>query len=341
MRPSSSPAGSVVTVSSPAITLVTAAGAVLIVLGYLPGAWLDADARGPALEVLSRWLSRPLGLGEDLGALGVMLLLAASGYVTMSRAKLAHVVAAVVIGTAITTAVPPAASGGPSEGLLDHLLQLSRSLPGDVVLHPLGWLALPAVAGQMCLLVVTRIPRRWRWLGYAAQLILAVDLTVVGLATGLNGLAFVAPFYAVVVAGQVVRGVRAGSVPAWAGALAGLAAYLVVAIADHFVAAYQGWWYPLAAIYAGLGLAIAVTFAGNAAARVAASRPVRWTAERVWWIAVLSTAVGLPVATWLATIMPAGLALLGALLAVAVATEPAYRLIGLVPLVPRRPRQAP
>lgn len=339
MRPSSTSAGSVVTVASPAITLVTATGAVLIVLGYLPGVWLDGDARGFVLEGLSRWVSRPLGLGEDLGALGVMLLLAASGYATMSRAKLAHVVAAVVIGTAITTAVPPIPAA-PSEGLLDHLLQLSRSLSDDVVLHPLAWVALLAIMGRMCLLVVTRIPRRLRWLGYAAQLILAVDLTVVGLATGLNGLAFLAPFYAVVVAGQIVRGVRTGSVPAWVGALAGLAAYLVVAIADHFVTAYQGWWYPLAAIYAGLGLAIAVTFAGNTAARVAASKPVRWSAERVWWIGALSTAVGLPVATWLATTLPAGIALLGAILAVAVAVELAYRLIGLVPLGPRRPRQA-
>lgn len=328
--------------SSPAITLVTAAGAALIVLGFLPGAWLDADARGPALEVLSRWVSRPLGLGEDLGALGIMLLLAASGYDTMSRAKLAQVVAAVVIGTAITTAVPSttAASGVPSDGLPDHLVQLSRSLSGEVVLHPLGWVALLAIVGRLCLLVVTRIPRRWLWLGYAAQLTLAVDLTVVGVMTGVNGLAYLAPFYTVVVAGQIVRGVRAGLLPAWAGALAGLAAYLVVVVADHLVAAYQGWWYPLAVIYAGLTLAIAVTFAGNSAARVAESPPVRWAAERVWWIGAFSTAVGLPVATWLATTVPAGVALLGAILAVAVATELAHRLTALARFLWRRPRRA-
>lgn len=290
--------------ANPALVLVGAAAAVLIGYGYLVGLWTDAHGEHLALlDLVRTWVARPLGLGEDFGPLGVLLLLAASGY-------------AVASGARVTRLLPP----------LAVTAVLALVVPDATVLPQLWWAVALAVLGWAASMTLARAPQRWLWMGYLAQLVVAADVVALaGAFEALHSASAVAAFYPLVVAGQLIHAVRSRTIPAWAGGLFGLGCYAVLGIADHIVPAFEGWWYPVAASYAGLLLAVAVTFAGRTASTLAAHPAVRWAAERVWWLALLVGVLGHPLLTALHAVLPVGIASLLAVLGTGMAAELAHR----------------
>ncbi|QFU85355.1 hypothetical protein [Amycolatopsis sp. YIM 10] len=253
------------------VTLLSASAAVLTAYGYLFGQWADLhDQRFGLLDVTREWIARPLGLGEDFGPLGLMLLLVAAGY-------------AAAAGRALGELYPLAA-----------LVVIAHLLPPTAGLVPLGWVAVLALIGFLLARGTALLPARYRWTGQLAQLVLA--LNAVALADFVPDLSAAAAFFPLFVAGQLLHTNRAGLLPAWACGLLIAAALAVVAIADRVVPELDGWWYPLAATYAMLLGAVAFLLAGPTADRIAANPVVRWLAERVWWLIPLYAAVGHPLA---------------------------------------------
>lgn len=330
-----SPVRRPIVVTSPALTLVTAGAMILIVLSYLVGQWVEL--RGGQLgflEQLNRWVGRPLGVGEDFGPLGIMLLLLAAGYAIPSSARIVRIGAIVAVGTLMAYALGASAWTVPgerpisSDAFLANLTLVSHVLPGTTLLLPLAWVVLLAFGGWLCSLAVKRLPRRLRWLGYLTELVLIIDVVAVaGNAPQLERLGVVASFYPLFVVGQVVRGVRARVLPAGAGILLACVAFAAVVLAEQVLPPNQGWWYPLAMAYAGLLFAIAVTFAGRTAAAIASNPVVRGTAERAWYYVVFIGAVGHPLASALASVAPVAVALPIAVVGTAVAVEIAHRLM--------------
>lgn len=330
-----SPARQRVVVTSPALTLVTAVATVLIVLSYLVGKWVEL--RGGQLwllEELNRWVGRPMGLGEDFGPLGAMLLLLVAGYAIPSPARIVRIGAAVAVATLVAYALAASAWTVPGErpmspgDLLANLALVSHVLPDRTLLLPLAWVVLIAFCGWLSSLAVKRLPRRLRWLGYLAELVLVIDVVAVAAnAPQLERLGAAASFYALFVVGQVIRGVRTGVLPAGVGCMLACVAFAAVVLAERVLPANAGWWYPLAMVYVGLLFAISVTFAGRTAAAVASSPVVRGMAERAWWYLLFAGAVGHPLASALASVLPVQAALPVAVLGTSFAVEIAHRLI--------------
>lgn len=280
------------------VVLLRASAAVLIVYGYLVGLWIDDRDQQLALLDLSReWLGRPLGLGEDFGPLGVLLLLFTAGYAaTRESRKELCLIGALVVLAYVTT-------------------------PG---LIPAGWAALLALAGFAGVELTRRLPNRLAWVSPLAQLV--VVFNVVALADVLPAVAGPIAFYPLLVCGQLVHAVRERRIPAWGAASLALAGLALVILADDTVASWHGWWYPVAALFAGLLGTVAVLLAGPTAERITAARPVRWAAERVWWLLLLSTALGHHLADLLHHVLPAPIAVLLAVAGTGLAAEAGHRL---------------
>lgn len=336
--PTVAPVRPLVVVRSPAITLVRSAAAVLILLGYLVGLWLDQAGQQPwLLDELRRWVTRPLGLGEDLGPLGLMLLLAAAGYAVPGRSEVVGIIAgvvtsAVVVPLWVARGAWPAAGSTTTDSAADSA---PWGLAGDLLtgrpVVPLTAAVLLAALGWLWLSALMRLSRRLRWLAHCAQLVTA--LSVIALATVAEPLAPIAvalAFHSLVVVGQVVRGVRLGALGSRTGLALTLAACAVMVIAARALPAMSGWWYPLTMVYAIMLFAIATTFAGRSAAAIAANAVVRWLSDRVWPLLVFIGAVGYPVAGLLGHVVPAGVAVLAGVLATAACADVAHRAARLV-----------
>ncbi|MFI6030894.1 hypothetical protein [Amycolatopsis magusensis] len=264
------------------VTLLSASAAVLTAYGYLFGQWADLhDQRFAVLDVTREWIARPLGLGEDFGPLGLMVLLVAAGY-------------AAAAGRSPRELYPIAA-----------LVVVLHLLPPTAGLVPLGWFAVLTLVGFLLARGTHLLPPGYRWTGQLAQLVLA--LNAVALTGFVPELPAAAAFYPLFVAGQLLHTNRAGLLPAWGCGLLIAAVLAVVSIADRVVPELDGWWYPLAATYAVLLGAVAFLLAGPTAERIAANPVVGWLAERVWWLIPLYAAVGHPLAELLPH--PAGLVL--------------------------------
>lgn len=325
--------------------LICACATVLITYGYVIG--LGTDLRGEHLwlvDLLRTWLTRPLGLGEDFGPFGVMLLLAAAGYALASGARVLQLLMPLLPATVVAFALagrgawtlPDGASAGPLD-LIGNLTLISQLVPGATLLLPLGWVTLLALLGGLGVLVTNRIAQRWRWTGYLAQLVIAVD--VVALAdvfSGLQRAGTVAAFFPLVVIGQVIHAVRSGAVSARVGTLLALCAYAVVAVADRTVPALADWWYPVAATYAGLLFTVAMVFAGRTAASLAASPIIRWAADRSWWFLAFIGAVGHPLLDAFADVLPSWLAAVFAVLGTVIAVEFGFRVSERIAALARR-----
>ncbi|WP_367128916.1 hypothetical protein [Saccharothrix sp. HUAS TT1] len=68
--------------------IARATGICLVVHSYLGGLWLDRHGeRFVVFDEAREWLNRPLGIGEDFGVLGMMLLLLASGHAAVSARR--------------------------------------------------------------------------------------------------------------------------------------------------------------------------------------------------------------------------------------------------------------
>ncbi|MGH3516419.1 MAG: hypothetical protein ACRDQ7_03190 [Haloechinothrix sp.] len=295
--------------TDPALSLTFAVALVLLVHGYLVGLWTDVHGeRFWLVDLIRTWVARPLGLGEDLGPLGVMLLLAATGYSLAAGARVLAIL------------VPAAAAAGLTFALAGHGALSS----GPTIL---AWVVLLALAGRAATAITDLIPERRQWTWYLAQLVLVVDLVALAEITpALQPAAAVAAFYPLVVIGQLIHAVRGGGLPAWAGGSLGFASYAVVVIADRTVPALDGWWYPLAASYAALLFATAVTFAGRTAAQVAAHPVARWAAHRTWWYLLFIGPVAHPALTALHTVLPTWVAVALAVIGTAVVVEAGCRL---------------
>ncbi|RZQ62139.1 hypothetical protein [Amycolatopsis suaedae] len=284
--------------------LLRAGGMVLAGYGYLAGLWLDTrdTPTPPGVTWLREWVARPLGLGEDFGPLGLLLMLVAAGYLTARRGR---VDVALFVLAGLTVA--------------GYLLPATRDLVAVT-----GWTVLLVVIGFGGVAVTGLLPRPARWLGPLTQLVLALAV-VAATATAAPGVAAAASFYPLVVAGQLIAGCSTGDLRPWTGGLLGTAGLAVVALAEHLVPTLDGWWYPVAATYAGLLGAVAVLFAGPTAARLATLPPVRWAATRAWELVLLAVPVGHPLLDLLTTV-PFAAAFPLAVLGVAAAAEVVHQL---------------
>lgn len=302
---------------NPAVALCLALGAVLVGYGYGLGA--SGRALGP-MAVVREWVARPLGIGEDFGAVGLMLLLAATGYALASGARVLVLgvpfLAATVIGFAAAGVGGWPGTGSPDP--LDVMTELAARGPGPAMLVPLCWPVALAFAARGAVAVSGRLPVGWRAAWIAGQLLIVAGVSAAG---GLLGV--IAVWYPSLVVGQLVHAARTREIGVPTAAVLGIGAYAVVVVADATVGPLHGWWYPLATVYAGLLFAVAVTFTGRAGAAVAEHPVVRWTASRAWCLAVLAVPVAHPV---LATALPDPVAVPLALLATAAGAEAVYRL---------------
>jgi hypothetical protein len=267
-----------------------------------------------------------------------MLLLAAGGLALPPerlRAALlwrryATVLLAVVVAAALLAlgvhlwTTPPGAHTSPANVLCNALLACTV-LPHKALSVPLAWAAALDLAGIIAVGLLGRLPA---WVAPAVQIALAWVLVLV-CGGPLRQLGTVASFYPLVILGQLVRAQRSGALPAWAAVLFGWAAWGAVAVAEPRYPALHNWWYPLAAAYAGLLVAVTAVVCGRVAGRVAASPPCRWLADRAWPLVLLQGAVGRPVLTAAAHALPLDAAIVLALAATGLAAELAVRLLRL------------
>lgn len=358
--------------AEPATILLRAGAAVLIVYGYLVGLWAARDDTFLGfVDVLRRWVNRPFGLGEDFGPFGVMLLLAACGYGARPLVSLfthgqessagstrqaglagsrgwrvfvpvwvATVLGAVLVAVGARVWTAPADASLDPLMLLGNVLLLNHLVPGVPVLVPLGWVALLAALGVLSSAGMARLRAPARWVVPVGQLVVVAGLVVAGAAVEpLRAIAVHASFYPVLVAGQLVALARTRALPGWLAGVLGMACWVVVAVAEPLLPPLTGWWYPVAAAYAGLLLAITVLLQGRVAAAFAANPVVGWVSARVWWLAVLSGVVGFPVLDALAGPVPPGAAVAIAVAATALAAELAHALAVHTLLVYSRARE--
>ncbi|TQM81885.1 hypothetical protein FHX81_4271 [Saccharothrix saharensis] len=268
-----------------------AIGIVMVAYSFLWGLWPDVHGElfDPVVEV-REWFNRPVGLGEDFGPLGVMLLLLVSGYLGTSRDadvvhRLVRVYVPLVAGAVLAAAlialhveVLPNRTGAvpvPTDVLWDLTL-VAHLAPGAPAVLALGWVLtvelITVVTGAL-----TKLHRHACWLVPAAQL--AVVAALVPFTEGLW-----LSFLPVAVIGQLM-GSR-GRVPnaVVPGAL-GIAAWVIVAWAETRSDLVNGWWYPLAACYAVLLFALLL--------RVGTThRAVLWLATRARWLLAATGTVG-------------------------------------------------
>lgn len=283
------------TTTAPAVVLLRATGAVLLVYGYLVG--MNSD-----LAPIRELLNRPLGIGEDFGPLGAMLLLAAAGYESVTRKPSARRAVLTYLPLAVTVLLAagmvtlgatiwtiPAADHTSPLTVAGNLSLISQVIAVKPLLVPLGWIVLLELLALATGAVVRRLPGNARVIVPAAHV--AVAAAVILLVDHDHRAVAVAAFSGVVVIGQVValRG-RSRFVLA-------PAAWLLFVLAEHeYPVELAKWWYPVAAAYAGLLLAAAVVFAGPTAAKIAENRIVAWLADNALWLALLQGVFGFAVA---------------------------------------------
>lgn len=282
------------TSTTPAVALLQAGAAVLVVYAYLVGQHFD-------LAFVRVALNRPLGLGEDFGPLALLVLLATTGYSTvldrtplrtqLVRTYLPAGVAvllgavAITFGASIWTA--PDSSDTSFLAVLGNLSLVSHLVTGEQLLVPLGWVVLLQLVG-----VVTAEPvRRFGVVVPIAQIV--VVTLVVAFAPDSRA-ALVLVFYPLVVVGQLVAMHRHRVIPTWIAAGTAAVCAIPVLGLNSTNQAFAEWWYPVASLVAALLLAVAVTYGGETAHRLAAPVAVRWLADHASWVVVLVGVVGYP-----------------------------------------------
>lgn len=285
------------------VTLLRASGALLGVYGYVVTLWLARHDSEPApVAVVREWVMRPLGLGEDFGPLGVLLLLVCTGWTAAGTGFRPLRLVAVSLPAVVASAL---AMGGVALGL-------AGVTTIDGVLAPLAWV----VGLQLVGWVVALDPRTWP--SVLATLVAVGVLSVFARDTLGRPLLFLP----LVLIGLVTRRVLDRRLVPWAGLLLGAGCAAAVIGADRAFPVLAQWWYPVAATYAVLLFLVAVYVPGATAAAFAAHPVTGWLADRAEWLVLLGGVVGFAVLGALPG--PAGMA--AALVATGVAADLCRRL---------------
>ncbi|WP_016700010.1 hypothetical protein [Actinoalloteichus spitiensis] len=317
-------------VASP-IVVVRAAATVLVVYGFLVGLWTSRAGEDLWLvDTVREWLNRPLGIGEDFGVLGVMLLLLAFGYqaagmsgpersparLGLAALRLYLPVAVAVVLAAAALLVGATVWVAPDAGevsVADYLGNLvwAPHLVGDAIrLVPLAWVPLLAILALA--LAAGSAPLRdvAHWVPLGCQLAATGLLVWLGLAVPeLARLGVVASFLPLVILGQIVWSCQDNGMPTWVGVLLGTGCWAVVALAEPAYPELDNWWYPLTTVFAVLFFLVAVQCAGPVSHALARSAPARWLSSRCEWLLVLLGVVGFAAADLLAAALPPAVAL--------------------------------
>jgi hypothetical protein len=297
------------TTTAPAVVLLRATGAVLLVYGYLVG--LNSD-----LAPIRDFLNRPLGIGEDFGPLGAMLLLATAGYESVTRKPTVRRVVLTYLPLAVTVLLAagmvalgatiwtiPSADHASPLTIVGNITLVSQLIAVKPLLVPLGWIVL------LELLAWATGALTLRFTGHARVVVPAVHIAaaaaVIVLVDHDHRAATIAAFSGVVVIGQAV-----GLGGRLKFALAP-AAWLLLVLAEHQYPELSRWWYPLAAAYAVLLFMSAVVFAGTTTEKIAENRIVVWLADNALWLALLQGVFGFAV-MHASTVLAGVLATLGA-----------------------------
>jgi len=310
------------------VTLLRAGAALLITYGFLVTGFLASHGSNPQpIAGLREWVNRPLGLGEDFGPLGLMVLLLCTGYAaggfvrTYLPVGVATLLAAgaVLIGLDIST-VPPDKSVTLAN-VAGNLTFASHLVADKTLLVPLAW-----VVGCQLVACLVAFDRRG-WFAPAAVLVAVGELCVLA-ANGvdLDHLARPLLFLPLVLLGHVVRRLHDRALPAWAGLLLGTGCLVALAAVDRTFPDLRKWWYPVAATYAVLVFLVALLVSGRTAASVAGRTVTRWLADRVEWLLVLSGVVGFAVLNALRLHIPVPVGMIVALVAVGLAADACHRL---------------
>jgi hypothetical protein len=267
--------------------LARATGVCLVVYSYLGGLWLDRNGlRFGLVDEVREWLNRPLGIGEDFGMLGLMLLLLASGYSAVSGSPPAD------------PAVPGSTTSGPvitrptmvgldlrrmariavPLGVAAVLAAVFRLLDVEVLIRPLAWV----VGIELVIWLTGALTARTNaWLVPVSQLLVVAGVLLAG---GVSPqLAVPVVLFPLAVLGQVI-----GRLPGWAVLLFGLACWGLLVWTEHVYPGVATWWYPLTALYAVLYFLVTL----RTDTTVGTQPVVRWLAGHARWLLVLTGTLG-------------------------------------------------
>lgn len=286
----------------PGLTVLAAAGVVLVGYSYLFGLWTSRFGESPGLLVTIRsWVNQPTGIGEDFGFLGVALLLLVAGYLIsetasrlparqfvrlLSRTAVPVAVGAVLVSVLLvllgaTPLTDPADAELSFAAVITNLLLVPR-LFGQPSLFALD---APVTATLLFVLLVLAI----RPLLQHTLIAVIVQLEVVGALVLLGGwaneagaspflhaLGLVAGYLPLLLIGQLAWLYRTGRLNARFGTGFGIAAVVLLVVHDRLFPELSDWWHPLSAFYAVLLMLIALPRGTS----IAGSAPVRWLAVR-------------------------------------------------------------
>jgi hypothetical protein len=287
---------------APGLTVLAAAGVVLVGYSYLFGLWPSRYAESPDLLVTIRgWVNQPTGIGEDFGFLGVALLLLVAGYFISEAAfllparqlllRLGRTAAPVVAGAVLVSTVlvllgatpltDPAEADVSFAAVVTNLLLVPRFF-GQPSLFALD---VPVTATTLFVLLVLAMRPLLRHpvIATVVQLEIVGGLVLlggwaneVGSPASLRALGLIAGYLPLLLLGQLAWLFRTGRLDARIGAGFGLAGVVVIVVHDRLFPELSGWWRPLGAIYAVLLMLIALP----RGAAIADLAPVRWLASR-------------------------------------------------------------
>ncbi|MEJ2852525.1 MULTISPECIES: hypothetical protein [unclassified Saccharothrix] len=302
--------------TTPGLRVAAAAGLCLLAYSYLVGLWPSRHGSTPeVVAVVRAWVNKPSGLGEDFGYLGTALLVLVAGYAITGAAYTG------TLSRVVRVAAPPlvvASALGAVLWLLgaEPLVDVAVAAP---IVAVVVFTAL--TAGSLPLL------RRYPVLAVFVLLEVACVVALVGGWLGGDGgsawarvagsAAALVPLLAL---GQLSWLFRADRLPAAHGVGLGLFCLALTVPADLLFPEYAGFWRPLGGVVATLLFLIALPRGES----LAAARPVRFVADRVWPLGLAVPVVGYPVLGLLAA-LPFGFALPVALAATVAAAEALHR----------------
>lgn len=286
----------------PGLTVLAAAGVVLVGYSYLFGLWPSRYAESPDLLVTIRgWVNQPTGIGEDFGFLGVALLLLVAGYLVSETAArlpvrqfsllLARTAAPVALGAVLASSVLVLLGATPLTDPVDADMSFAAVLT-NLLLVPRFFdqpsffaLDVPVTATALFVLLVLAIRPLLRYpvIAVVLQLEIMGGLVLLGgwanesnSSAALHALGLIAGYLPLLLLGQLAWMFRTGKLNARFGTGFGFASVVLIVVHDRLLPQLSGWWHPLSAFYAVLLVLIALP----RGASIADLAPVRWLASR-------------------------------------------------------------